>query len=85
MKKSEFLNSIWLLSSVKAWIFRMMISFVPVLFSTGLSINKYGLTSNIINSIVITSAVYSILFISFIIFLYVKFIKGQLVKNKKYG
>lgn len=79
----QFLNSIWLISSVKEWIFRIIfIVGLQLVIISGLSIYENGLTTEVIKSIVFTVGICTLMSVSFIIFLYRKFCLGQLLKNK---
>ncbi len=80
---TQFLNSIWLLSSVKEWLMRILfVSFGTLFILFGLDVHKNGLNSNNITNIIFSLASLSLLTLAFIYFLYVKWRKGKLLKNK---
>lgn len=80
---SNFLNSIWLVSTVKEWIFRMLLSMLIPPFISLLSMHKHGMTTESVNTLLLSLGMCLFSFICFIIFLYSKFHTGKLLRNKQ--
>lgn len=79
---SQFLNSIWLVSTIKEWIFRILFfSFLPNIILFVININKIGLEKSLIPFLV-SAGVSLLIAILLLCFLYRKFCKGELDKSK---
>lgn len=78
-KLSQFLNSIWLMSSVKEWILRIIFfTNLPLIISLCFALNKEGVTQESIKGNLIVTGVSIVISVCFIGFLYRKFSRGQL-------
>jgi uncharacterized membrane protein len=81
-KVAQFLNSVWLLSTIKEWIFRILFfSFLPNTILFAINIQKIGFEKSLIPFLV-SVGVFLLISVLLLGFLYRKFCKGELAKNK---
>ena len=82
--KGSFLNSIWLVSSVKEWIMRSFgMGNFTILLMFGLDFSRNGVTQTVISTLVLSFLIINILSACLIGTLYRKYLKGELT-NKEY-